>query len=111
ADTTAAVCGQIAGAYWGEAGIAGELLDGLAKREMIEEALAGLISTSSPVSPATMSPIHPESRPAKLAPRPIRIDMLPARPEFLTSNRRNKTENEAVVDRAWKLAATGDLAG
>lgn len=41
ADTTGAVCGQLAGAYWGESGIPREWLDGLAERGMIEGALAG----------------------------------------------------------------------
>lgn len=44
ADTTGAVCGQIAGAYWGESGIPSEWLDGLARRELIEEALGRLIA-------------------------------------------------------------------
>ena len=44
ADTTGAVCGQLAGAYWGERGIPQPWLDGLAKREMIEQSLAGLLS-------------------------------------------------------------------
>ncbi len=35
ADSTAAVCGQIAGAYWGAGGIPGSWLDKLAKRETI----------------------------------------------------------------------------
>lgn len=43
ADTTGAVCGQLAGAYWGESGIPGHLIDGLARREMIEQALKRLI--------------------------------------------------------------------
>ena len=43
ADTTAAVCGQLAGAYWGESGIPQEWRDGLAGREMLERALRGLL--------------------------------------------------------------------
>ena len=43
ADTTGAVCGQLAGAYWGESGIPVEWRDGLARPEMIEEALRGLL--------------------------------------------------------------------
>ena len=43
ADTTGAICGQLAGAYWGESGIPGEWLEGLARREMIEKALDGLM--------------------------------------------------------------------
>jgi len=45
ADTTGAVCGQFAGAYWGEASIPKEWLDELARRDMIEKALAGLLGT------------------------------------------------------------------
>jgi ADP-ribosylglycohydrolase len=44
ADTTGAVCGQLAGAYWGERGIEEAWLAGLAKREMIEKALEGLLA-------------------------------------------------------------------
>lgn len=40
ADTTGAVCGQLAGACWGETGIPPEWLTGLARRDMIEKALA-----------------------------------------------------------------------
>jgi len=45
ADTTGAVCGQLAGAFWGEARIPGPLRRGLARVEMIEEALEGLLGT------------------------------------------------------------------
>ena len=44
ADTTGAVCGQLAGAYWGDGGIPPEWLEGLARRELIEGALAGLVA-------------------------------------------------------------------
>jgi ADP-ribosyl-[dinitrogen reductase] hydrolase len=43
ADTTGAVCGQLAGAYWGESGIPEELRNGLAGRELLERALQGLL--------------------------------------------------------------------
>ena len=43
ADTTGAVCGQLAGAYWGQSGIPEEWRDGLARKEMIEQALQGLL--------------------------------------------------------------------
>ncbi len=43
ADTTGAVCGQLTGAYWGESGIPGGWLEGLARRDMIERALHGSI--------------------------------------------------------------------
>jgi ADP-ribosyl-[dinitrogen reductase] hydrolase len=46
ADTTGAVCGQLAGAYSGESGIPAEWLEGLARRDMIERAIAGLIAES-----------------------------------------------------------------
>ena len=42
ADTTGAVCGQFAGAYWGQAGIPVGWLEGLARRDMIEDALTRL---------------------------------------------------------------------
>lgn len=44
ADTTGAVCGQLAGAFWGESGIARHLLDGLAGRELIDPILAKLLT-------------------------------------------------------------------
>jgi ADP-ribosylglycohydrolase len=43
ADTTGAVCGQLAGAYWGESRIPQELLSGLTSRELLERALQGLL--------------------------------------------------------------------
>lgn len=42
ADTTGAICGQLAGAQWGESGIPAPWREGLARRDMIEKALAGL---------------------------------------------------------------------
>ena len=47
ADTTGAVCGQLAGAYWGESGIPREWLEGLARRDMIERALKGLMRSDA----------------------------------------------------------------
>jgi ADP-ribosyl-[dinitrogen reductase] hydrolase len=44
ADTTGAVCGQLAGAYWGESGIPASLRSGLARYDMIETALAGIVT-------------------------------------------------------------------
>lgn len=43
ADTTGAVCGQLAGAYWGVQGIPGEWLDGLARRDLIDPILEKII--------------------------------------------------------------------
>ena len=43
ADTTGAICGQLAGAYWGESSISESLRAGLARMDMIEEALAGIL--------------------------------------------------------------------
>ncbi len=43
ADTTGAICGQLAGAYWGESGIPESLRSGLARMDMIEEALEGIV--------------------------------------------------------------------
>jgi len=42
ADTTGAVCGQLAGACWGETGIPDAWREGLARRDMIEAALTAL---------------------------------------------------------------------
>lgn len=47
ADTTGAVCGQLAGAYWGESGIPTSWLDGLAQRETIVQAANRLIDLSA----------------------------------------------------------------
>jgi ADP-ribosyl-[dinitrogen reductase] hydrolase len=44
ADTTGAVCGQLAGAYWGESGIPDEWRESLARRNLIEHALEGLLA-------------------------------------------------------------------
>jgi ADP-ribosylglycohydrolase len=43
ADTTGAICGQLAGAYWGESQIPESLRSGLARMDMLEIALAGII--------------------------------------------------------------------
>jgi len=43
ADTTGAICGQLAGAYWGESSIPGSLRSGLARIDMIEFALEGIL--------------------------------------------------------------------
>jgi ADP-ribosyl-[dinitrogen reductase] hydrolase len=44
ADTTGAVCGQLAGAFWGESNIPIEWRESLARKDLIEEALAGLLA-------------------------------------------------------------------
>src|SRR5690606_18842481 len=49
ADTTGAVYGQIAGAYYGVEGIPREWLEGLAMRERIEELARGLIGRNNAV--------------------------------------------------------------
>lgn len=43
ADTTGAVCGQFAGAFWGESAIPAALRNGLGRRDMLEKGLAGLL--------------------------------------------------------------------
>ena len=43
ADTTCAVCGQLAGACWGESCIPEPWLAGLARKDVIEQALSGLL--------------------------------------------------------------------
>ena len=47
ADTTGAVCGQFAGAFWGESGIPSSLREGLARQDMLNEALEGLMAGAS----------------------------------------------------------------
>jgi ADP-ribosyl-[dinitrogen reductase] hydrolase len=42
ADTTGAVCGQLAGACWGVAGLPAEWLNGLARREELETAVRAI---------------------------------------------------------------------
>ena len=44
ADTTGAICGQLAGAFWGESQIPGSLRSGLARMDMLESALAGILA-------------------------------------------------------------------
>ena len=44
ADTTGAVCGQFAGAHWGESGISPPLRNGLDRRDMLEAALESVVS-------------------------------------------------------------------
>ncbi len=46
ADTTGAVCGQLAGACWGESGIPEEWRAGFARRLIIETALQGLLQAA-----------------------------------------------------------------
>jgi ADP-ribosyl-[dinitrogen reductase] hydrolase len=43
ADTTGAISGQLAGAFWGESNIPGSLRSGLARMDMLENALAGIV--------------------------------------------------------------------
>jgi ADP-ribosyl-[dinitrogen reductase] hydrolase len=47
ADTTGAVCGQLAGAYRGESVVPDAWLTGLAERNMIEQAMGVLIDVTS----------------------------------------------------------------
>jgi ADP-ribosyl-[dinitrogen reductase] hydrolase len=44
ADTTGAVCGQLAGAFWGESNIPIEWRESLARKDLFEDALAGLLA-------------------------------------------------------------------
>ena len=46
ADSTGADCGQLAGACYGVEGISADLLTGLAKQELIENAFARLLETA-----------------------------------------------------------------
>jgi ADP-ribosyl-[dinitrogen reductase] hydrolase len=49
ADTTGAICGQLAGAYWGESGISESLRAGLARMDMLDSALAGIVGHHGPI--------------------------------------------------------------
>ena len=42
-DTTGVICGQLAGASWGELSIPASLRSGLARMDMLENALAGIL--------------------------------------------------------------------
>lgn len=55
ADTVGAVCGQLAGATWGESGIPPEWLDGLARKDMIEDA-ARMIGAAPATTPEGSNP-------------------------------------------------------
>jgi ADP-ribosyl-[dinitrogen reductase] hydrolase len=44
ADMTGAVCGQLAKAYWGESGIPQDWQDELARKDIVAEALQGLLA-------------------------------------------------------------------
>lgn len=57
ADTTGAVCGQLAGACWGEAGIPAEWRSGLARRDLLEKAWHRLMTRPNDAPP----PRPPES--------------------------------------------------
>lgn len=50
ADTTGAVCGQLAGAYYGESGIPSSLLTGLARKDMLNKALVSLMGEENVTS-------------------------------------------------------------
>jgi ADP-ribosylglycohydrolase len=50
ADTTGAVCGQLAGACWGESGIPTSLLTGLARHDMLNKALVSLMGAENVIS-------------------------------------------------------------
>jgi ADP-ribosyl-[dinitrogen reductase] hydrolase len=43
ADTAGAVCGQLAGAFWGESNIPESLRSGLARMDKLENALSGIV--------------------------------------------------------------------
>jgi ADP-ribosyl-[dinitrogen reductase] hydrolase len=58
ADTTGAVCGQLAGAYWGDSEIPVEYIEGLARRDLIERAVRGLLGQDSPTSPDTRNRVR-----------------------------------------------------
>lgn len=56
ADTTGAVCGQLAGACWGESGIPAPWREGLEGQAMIEEVLTGLLAEADHPDIAASAP-------------------------------------------------------
>jgi ADP-ribosylglycohydrolase len=75
ADTTGAVCGQLAGACWGEDGIPSEWRSGVAQMSMIEKALDGLLA------PADGVPSEPVANLAELPAQSRRIAIQLAEPD------------------------------
>lgn len=61
ADTTGAVCGQIAGAYWGTRGMPEQWLQGIARRDLLDPAIDALLD----VRASEPTPAAPPSRPTK----------------------------------------------
>lgn len=57
ADTTGAVCGQLAGAYWGESGVPAEWLAGLARRDLLDDVLERLLASPQPILDPPPSPV------------------------------------------------------
>ena len=104
ADTTGAVCGQLAGAFWGESGIPAKWLKGLARPDMIDKALSSLLRPARPDAPKANASTSPTPRPAK-----IRPELIPTPPDFSTSGPSHRKENEAAVRRALAIAQTGDI--
>jgi ADP-ribosyl-[dinitrogen reductase] hydrolase len=103
ADTTGAVCGQFAGACWGECGIPREWLDGLAKQDLIEQALAGILSDASPQVDVTPSPGPSFSMP-KTAPPTIRSYWV-VKGQFLAGaypGSPDETEHRERVTALWR---------
>jgi ADP-ribosyl-[dinitrogen reductase] hydrolase len=132
ADTTGAVCGQLAGAYWGEDGVPDDWRRGLARKDMIEKALAGLLApaVSSPIasgseesakSPSVETTVKKQRKKAPSAakgtsprpetPPPIHSERFPPKPEFLTSNKAHRKVNEKAVEEALGFALKADLQG
>jgi ADP-ribosylglycohydrolase len=62
ADTTGAVCGQLAGAYWGESGIPESWRSGLAGGDMLDSALSGMLGSEPPLIPPRQDRVPPHRR-------------------------------------------------
>ncbi len=124
ADTTGAVCGQLAGAYWGEGGIPEQWREKLGRKDMIERALAGLLTcvpTPGGLKESAKSPSVGTKR-GKKAPSagkstgpqpetPIHPERFPPKPVFLTSNKAHRKANEQAVEKALDFALKADLQG
>jgi len=104
ADTSGAVCGQLAGAFWGELGIPAKWRKNLVRADMIEKGLAGLLSSAGAPLPKAAARTG-----SKAATSGINPELLPSTPDFSTSRPAHQKENAAAVRQALEIAQTGDV--
>jgi hypothetical protein len=90
ADTTGAVCGQLAGAFWGESRIPPEWREGLARPDLVEAALAGLAGTrdAAPTAELRAPAVQPPARSYWLVPGAILAGCYPGSSDLAKRERR-----------------------